>query len=353
VEADCGQTIKREFLTTVDEALAADLYEIYIHTQLAQRDASRPITVRNPPSTKDGLSVQVYAFYRGRPKSVVGSYIILDGKSVRPPELATLGVEPFELTVFNAIPTVIRHDERPVLKNTTRSLEIVRLERTFGRYHVFLKNASGQDVLNYALVFPEGAYSKELFPNPQYRYLLGEVQLRIPPGDVSEFNFGSGSPVDGEISIVAVILRDGSTDGDPAVCANLVAGYVGGGFAARTILARTQLSLDDSDEDILARLARAEFELGSMPENLDKETGMKLLRTRFSSFDDQFLSNLLVPLNKGYNRVRTVGPQTLKFLLAEAQGTEGLAGDKAQRISVLRFRLTYALADLQILAAAG
>src|SRR5215471_1866920 len=348
VEGSYGQAIKREFLTIVDEALAADLFQIEVRTRVSQSHASRPITVRDPSPPRDALSVQVYAYYRSHPKSLVGSYMVLEGKSIRPPELATLGVEPFEMTAFNAIPIVISRDEHPALKNITRSLEVVRLERTFGRYHLFLKNAYGQDVLNYALVFPDGVFSKELFPNPGYRYLLGEVQPRIPPGDVSEVAFGSGSPVDGEVAIVAVILRDGSTDGDPAVCASLVAGYIGAGFAARTILARTQLSVDASDDDILAKLGRAEAQLGSMPENLDKETGMKLLRTRFSSYDDQFLSNLLVPLNKGYNRVRTLYPQTLTFLLRDPRVPESVAVDKAQRISELRFRLRYILTELQI-----
>ena len=349
VEADHAWIIKREFLTVVDEALAADLWQI---EALCRRPSSGNGMLIKPGDArpKDALSIQLYAYYNSHPKKLAASYVIFQGESKTTPELAALGILPFELSVFDAIPITIGPDEKPPIRNMTHSLEILRLGRVFGHYELVLRNGSDHDVLNYALACPDGVFS---IPNPVQHYIVGFTPP-IRPGEVDEFTFGSGNVVDGEVSIVAVIFADGSTEGEPTACASLKAGYIGAGLAAGTVLSRTQYAVDAPDDELVAKLASAREELSSMPEAPDTETGLKLLRSKLPSFDDQFLSTLLGRLNEGYRGVRTVAPETVAAFMREAQETRHEdAPGRAPGTSPLRLRMNYFLVQLRVLAAAG
>ena len=104
----------------------------------------------------------------------------------------------------------------------------------------------------------------------------------------------------------------------------------------------------------MAKLASAREELSSMREAPDTETGLKLLRSKLPSFDDQFLSTLLGRLNEGYRGVRTVAPETVAAFMREAQETRHEdAPGRAPGTSPLRLRMNYFLVQLRVLAAAG
>jgi hypothetical protein len=339
-EARYQLVLERRVLKILDEDSARDLTAIRVVTS--------PTTVHEFGSAVNAVSVQLYATYSDKAETQLGTYMVRDGESVRPAELTTLGIEPFEIRGVRAVPTVIKPGDKPLLTNSTQSLEVVRLERTFARYDVVLKNGYDKNVINFAIAFSEGFTYRSIFDNGQ--------PGGMAPGTIAEFNIGSGGSMDREIRIAAVILADGTADGDPKIYAHMLADYRGAGIAAAIALTGIQKVLDASDTDLESTLSWLDAELRSMPETIERETGIALLKSKFGSLDEQVMSSLFIDLESGYHAARGQALWTTSYLKSrttENRGKGTRAASAESQAAEIRNRLLVLKSQLQAVVAAG
>jgi hypothetical protein len=338
-EAGYQSVLERRLLKILDDDSARDLTAIRVVTSHIVRESA---------SAVNAVSVRLYATYSDKAEKELGTYVVRDSESVRPAELTTLGIEPFEIRAITAAPTVIKPGDKPLLTNSTQSLEVVRLERTFARYDVVLKNGYDKNVINFAIAFPEGV---------TYRSILGSAQPSgMDPGTIAKFSIGSGGSMDQEIRVAAVILADGTADGDPKICAHILATYIGARMAGTRAITSIQEVLDGSDYDIESRLDKVDGELRSMPETVERETGIELLKSKFGSLDEQVISSLFIDLKNGYQVARGQALLTASFLKNRTKrnrenGTRA-ASAESQAVEI-RNRLLVLKSQLQMLVAAG
>jgi hypothetical protein len=339
-EARYQLVLERRVLKILDEDSARDLTAIRVVTS--------PTIVRESASAVNAVSVRLYATYSDKAEKQLGTYMVRDGESVRPAELTTLGIEPFEIRGVRAVPTVIKPSDKPLVTNSTQSLEVVRLERTFARYDVVLKNGYDKNVINFAIAFSEGF---------TYRSILDSAQpSAMAPGTIAKFNIGSGGSMDQEIRVAAVILADGTADGDPKIYAHMLANYRGAGIAATSALTGIQKVLDASDQDLESTLAWLDAELRSMPEAIERESGIALLKSKFGSLDEQVISSLFVDLKNGYQEARGQALWTTSYLKSRTKenrekGTRAASAES--QAAEIRNSLLVLKSQLQSVVAAG
>jgi hypothetical protein len=331
--------LERHLLNAINEGSAGELASIRVVTSLAS------LAVAGSATVLESVSVRLYARYYHQAEKSIGSYLIREGGSVRPAELTALGIEPFEIRGVRAVPRVIKPGDKPVVRNGTQWLEIVRVEKNFSRYEVTLKNGYAKNVINFAIAFANGF---------TYRNLLDTAQPGgLAPGAVAKFDVGYGTEMDEEFTIAAVIMADGSADGDPKICAHILATYMGASLAATRSMARIQPLLDGSDEELDTKLERLEAELASLPEAIEPETGIGIVKSRFRSFDDRLIGLLFVDLKVGYRAARDTALSTVKNLRISTldRGAQRATGEQSEAVEI-RKRLTALEDQLQAMIAA-
>ena len=146
--------IQRQQLTIIDPRLAADFTAVGISAY----GEDNAIRVRLSIIYKD-LSNQDW--WNDSRAKVAGTLLLREGQSARLAELARFGIEPFEMRAINARPVVIQPGEWPQITNSTKSLEVVRVEKSLDSYHIWIKNKSSKNVVAYTLSTDNSSISSE------------------------------------------------------------------------------------------------------------------------------------------------------------------------------------------------
>ena len=277
--------IQRQLLTISDPRLAADFTAVGISAY----GEDNAISVRLSIIYKD-LSIQDW--WNDSRQKVAGTLLIREGQSARPAELARFGIEPFEMRVINARPVVIKPGEWPQITNSTKSLEVVKIEKSFEGYHIWIKNKSSKNVVSYTLSTDNATFSSE---NSGSALPLTAAGATWVGGPIRSEYIDRGG-----IAIPVVIFDDGSFEGDIRLAAQFLVNKEGVRIQAPHILRLVEQALQVKDAELETAFEKLEAQLRAIPEPIDKQSAVKLLKSMYPSFDDVTIGSLYEHLKGGF-----------------------------------------------------
>ena len=192
--------IQRQQLTIIDPKLAADFTAVGVSAFGEENGIKvRLSIIYNDLSKQD--------WWNDNREKVAGTLLIREGQSARAAELARFGIEPFEMRAINARPVVIQPKEWPRIINSTKSLEIVRIDKSLDSYHIWIKNKSGKNVVTYTLSTEGSTFSSSRSGSASPLIAAG---ARTVSGPINSAYIDKG-----EIAIPVVIFDDGSLKATP------------------------------------------------------------------------------------------------------------------------------------------
>lgn len=240
-------------------------------------------------------------WWKNKKERIVGSFLIREGEVVRPSELAQFGIEPFALRAVSARAVVFEPGEGPRITNNTKSLKVVRLEKTLDNYVLSLQNTSGKNVMAYSLSFGDGGLDVVgMSYGEAHPSMMAGAALR------EEYLSDQKSIESSGITIGAVVFEDGSFEGDPKIAAKFLSEGEGVRRQAPQVLKLVKEALAVDDAEIPPAFERLEARLWAMPEAMDKQSAIELLRSKFPTFDDETLGNLYENLKGGFYQARNI-----------------------------------------------
>lgn len=329
--------VRRQLLAISDPILAADFTGVDIW---ADGEAGA-IRVRLSIVYND-LSNQEW--WKEKKETIVGSFLVHEGESIRPAELGRFGIDPFEMRVIEARPVVFEPGKGPRITNRTTTLEVVGLEKSLDRYRLLLQNNSGKNVAAYTISTTNGSLSMSDPAGP------GLTEPVIAAGASSHGTHLTASDVEeGGITISVVVFEDGSFEGDPELAARFMARWKGITIQAPQILPLIEQTLEADDVELQAAFEKLEADLWAMPEAIDKHSALELLKTAYPSFDPKTVDSLYEELKGGlYSaRNRALGPiGEVKRRIEEAEGRQD-SDPAATRTLLLRETLTRIKSDFE------
>ena len=285
--------IQRQQLTINDSKLAGDFTAVDVWAD-GEGDAIR---VRLSIIYND-LSNQ--ELWKDKKEKVAGSLLIREGGSARLTELAQFGIEPFEMRTINARPIVFQPGEGPRIINKTKSLEVVRLEKSLDAYHIWLKNNSSKNVVAYTISTGDTSLSAEGVGR-------GNIRPAIAAGATSDEIHLSAAKLEGDgITIPVVVFEDGSFEGDIELAARSIVSGDGISMQAPHVLLMIEQTLAVNDAELPAAFEKLETQLWAIPEAIEKESALEFLKVKYPTFDDKTISTLYEVLKGGLYEARNM-----------------------------------------------
>lgn len=283
--------IRRQHLIVNDPKLAADFTAVDIGAEAE----GQVIKVRLSIIYND-LSNQEW--WKEKKEKVIGSFLVREGESVRPSELMRFGIDPFEIRAINGKPVVFQPGEGPRIINNTKALEIVRVEKSLDDYRVWLKNNSSKNVVAYTISTGGRSLSADGVG-------YGNILPALAAGATSTEKPLYGLDVEKEgITIPVVVFEDGSFEGDPKLAARFLASGDGIRIQAPHVLLLVEQTLAVNDAELPAAFEKLEAQLWKIPEAIDKQSALELLKTKYPTFDDETISFLYEELKGGLYKAR-------------------------------------------------
>lgn len=281
--------IQRQLLTIIDPRLAADFTAVGISAY----GEDNAIKVRLSIIYKD-LSIQDW--WNDNREKVAGTLLIREGQSARLAELARFGIEPFEMRAINARPVVIEPGKWPQIINSTKSLEVVRIEKSLDSYQIWIKNKSSKNVVAYTLSTDNSSHSSS---NSGGDRPLIAASATTAGGPINSEYIDSG-----RIAIPVVIFDDGSFEGDIKLAAQFLVNAEGKRKQAPHILRLVEEALQVEDAELEKAFEKLEAQLRAIPEPIDKQSAVKLLKSMYPSIDDVTIGRLYEHLKGGFYEAR-------------------------------------------------
>ena len=278
--------IERQFLKITNPEAAGDLTAVDVWAK-AEGDGVR---VRLSIIYND---LKNQEWWKEKKEKELGSYLIPEGESFRPAALAQYGIEPFEMKAVNARPVSLDPGGELPVVNKTRSLEVVRVEKSLDRYKLSLKNMSDRNVT--MISFTGGSIS----------FLLSRGKSGLAPGATYELERHLGPNVEKDgITIFTVVFDDFTFEGDPKVAWDFLAEREGIRLQLPHVLRLIEQALEVSDADLPAAFEKLEAQLWAIPEAIDKPSALGLLKTKFPSLDERSIGRLYERLKGGLYEAR-------------------------------------------------
>jgi hypothetical protein len=323
--------IARGQLKIIDEAAAADFTAVDVVSE-AEPGAIRVnlFVIYNDIKNQE--------WWKDKKQKPAGSYLIRERESVSAADLAQFGIEPIELSVIDARPVVITPPERPFITNKTQSLEVVRLERSLDHYTLTIKNISDRTIARFTVTQGGSGHS------------TGYSSGGLRPGSVSEgYLGGSGIEAQG-ITISSVIFEDGSFEGDAQKEAlAFLAEREGQRIQAPSVLARIVQTMQVADAELPDAFDKLEAGLWTIPEAIDKQSALDLLKSEYPHQDDREISRLYESLKGGLYKARNLALTYLGQLKRSLQEDQRL--QNSHRVARIRSTLTDIKASLERIVA--
>jgi hypothetical protein len=283
--------INRQQLIINDPKLAGDFTAIDIWVD-RESDA---IKVRLSIIYND-LSDQEW--WKDKKEKIAGSLFIREGESARLTQLAQFGIEPFEMKAIDARPIVIQPETRSLILNNTNSLEVVRIEKSLGVSRLRIKNNSSKNVVAFTVL-------------TNHRHSTSGVSYRamshpFAPGATSDEILLSASDVEqSSITIPVVVFDDESFEGDIKLAAQFLVNQDGIKIQAPHVLRMIEQTLEADDAELQSAFDKLEAQLWVIPEAIDKQSAIELLRSKYPWFDDKTISRLYEDLKGGLYDARS------------------------------------------------
>jgi hypothetical protein len=302
-----GQTlIRRNSLTINDPSAAADFTAIDVRAEV-EGDAMR-VTLS---LIYNDLSVQ--DLWNDRKEKLAGSYLIREGESTRPNELAAYGIEPFEMKVIGSRTVAFKPGEGPRIINNTTALEVERLEKHLDSYSVWLKNRSSKDIVVYSVQSGNSGATSG----------VGMIGPAIAAGATSHETHMSSSEVESNgVTIALAIFSDGTFEGDAKSATKFLATREGVKAQAPHVLRMIEQTIKIEDSDLRSAFRKLEADLWVIPEAVYKPAALEFLKTRFPSQDERGLNALYEDFKGGLYDARNIALSSLGDTLRLVQDLE-------------------------------
>lgn len=285
--------IQRQQLAINDPKLAADFTAVDVWAD----GEGNSIRVRLSIIYND-LSNQEW--WKDKKEKVAGTLLIREGESARLTELAQFGIAPFEMRAINARPVAVQPVEGPRIINNTKSLEVVRLEKSLDGYQIWLKNDSSKNVVAYTISTGNSSRSA-------HGVGYGNIRPAIAAGATSDeiHLYGPNVEKDG-VTIPVVVFEDGSFEGEPELAAQFVVSGEGIRIQAPHVLRMIEQTLEFDDAELPTAFEKLEAQLWAIPEAIDKQSALELLKAKYSSFDEKTINSLYEALKGGLYQARNM-----------------------------------------------
>lgn len=345
--------IKRQELTINDPNLAADFTAVDVWAD----GEDNAIRVRLSVIYND-LSNQEW--WKDKKEKVAGSLLIREGESARLTALAQFGIEPFEMRAITTKPVVSQPGEVPRIVNNTKSLEVVRLEKSLDRYQMWLKNNSSKNVVAYTIstgnesLSTSGVGYGNIRPAIAAGATSDEINLHvvkvIAAGAASDERHLYGAKVEEDrITIPIVVFEDGSFEGDIKLAVRFLVNGEGIRIQAPHVLRMVEQTLQVEDAELQTAFDKLEAQLWVIPEAIDKQSAVELLKSKYPSFDDETISGLYEQLKGGLYQARNMALSPIGDIKRRIQEDEQRQESKpaATRASLLRATLTQIKNDFE------
>jgi len=236
-------------------------------------------------------------WWKDKKEKILGSFLIPEGESFRPAELAQFGIEPFEMKVVNVRPAEFGSGEGPPVVNKTKSLEVVRVEKSLDHYKLVLKNGSDRNIA--MLRISSGNSGRSTM------FLFSQVKPGLAPGATYEIENLSGPETEKDgVTISTIVFDDFTFEGDPKFAQEFLAQCEGIRLQTPQVLRLVEQALAASDADLPAAFEKLEAQLWVIPEAIDKPSALELLKTKFPSLDERSISWLYERLKGGLYEAR-------------------------------------------------
>ena len=185
----------------------------------------------------------------------------------------------------------------PRIINNTKSLEVIRLEKSLDGYHLWIKNKSNKSVVAYSILVS----NDKIISGIRFRTILSGFAAGATSDEITIFD--SNVEQDG-ITIPAVVFDDGSFEGDAKLAAQFLVSQEGIGIQAPHVLRMIEQTLEVDDAELQAAFFKLEAQLWLIPEAIDKQSAIELIKSKYPSFDDQTISRLYEDLKGGLYEAR-------------------------------------------------
>jgi hypothetical protein len=328
--------IGRAGLTIVDPVSAANLTAVDVWA-----DGEEGLIKVRLSIIYNDLSNQEW--WRDKKEKVLGTYLILQGQTIRPAELLNFGIEPFEMRAValeRVEPAGLLQGNLPHITNNTTGLVVVSVERgnEFFRpsrpsYKVLVKNISTKNIVGYSVHTGVG----------QGRASYAGRGPLIAAGATHWIEHLQSADAENQgVTIAALVFEDGTFEGDELFAIRFLARLEGERIQAPHVLLMIQQALDATDADLETEFEKLESDLWKIPEAIDKAPAIELLRARFSHLDRRTIDNLYEELKGGLYEARNHALSPLGNTKRELNENRAYAGaDKKQdRIKNIRAALT-------------
>jgi hypothetical protein len=286
-------------------------------------------------------------WWKDKKEKVAGSLLIREGESARLPELAQFGIEPFEIKATKAGPVEFQPGHGPRIINNTKSLEVVVMGKLYNLYQIRIKNHSPKDVVAYKI-----STGNSTVTNSSSGHAYGNVPPIIPAGATHEDDLLGLNADEEVIRIPVVVFADGSFEGDAKLAAAFLATEQGIRIQAPHVLRMVDQALQVDDAELQTSFLKLEAQLWAIPEAIDKQSAIDLLKSKYSSFDDKTINGLYEELKGGLYEARNRALSPLGDTKRNIQEDEqGQKSDANTRATMLREVLKRIKNDLEIMIA--
>lgn len=248
---------------------------------------SLPVQAVNIAARMEGDSVRVVvSLHLGKKffekQDQVGSYLLRENERVTVSELATYGLEPFEIGVVRVDP---KSAPLPAASSNARSVKVLNIQpvdSTFPAFKLTLLNTSGKNISAlFVETFVDGKRRTSSMPHNQdgetliaaggtyeFKRQLNNVASPAPAGYTPE------TPPNQMVVIQTAVFEDGTYEGDAPSAANYRGFALGRRTQLTSLLTLYQRALDFTESDaktVLDRLREEVRTLGIAPEQPDLE----------------------------------------------------------------------------------
>jgi hypothetical protein len=235
-------------------------------------------------------------WWKDKKEKSVGTYLVREGEAVRVAEVAQFGIQPFEMKMTSVKPVTFKPGEGPRIINNTRSLEVASIEKSADRYTLSLKNVSGKNIIAFSIRSGNSGAGSESYPSKE--------PLLPPEAIYQEIYLRDPGPEEHGITIRAVVFDDGTFEGDVKYAVSFFAKAEGMRIQAPSVLAMIEQALRAEDAELQEAFEKLETDLWKIPEAIDKQSAVDLLKSKYSSLGERDISSLYEELKGGLYRAR-------------------------------------------------
>ena len=285
-------------------------------------------------------------WWKDKKETVLGSFLVREGAPVLPAELATFGIEPFEMRIVKGTPVVVfQPGEGPHIINNTQALQVVKVEKAHEGYSLWLKNTSSKNVVSYAIRTGNSGTITSTYETASWN-----LRPAIAAGAISkEIHLDSSRAETDGITIQAVVFEGGTYEGDSGPALRYLVTGVGMRIQAPLLLRTIELTLAVNDGELPTAFEKLEAQLWAIPEAIDKQSALELLKSRYPSFDGKTISDLYEVLKGGLYDARNIALSSIGDVKRSLQESErhNDSNPAATRATLLRDTLIRIKSEIQ------